>query len=202
MRVVAWREVRTSGGVPLVVYVLLADNDAMCVHRYGDFRQLLTRFVSRLFYDRKREPPRFPQRRVFRKLLPVAMGGTGTFTSGGGVDAEFIETRAAGLEAWLQSVVDFCHEQPSGCPPDVRLALRAFLSPLVVLEAGAADPFRTASGRDMRLSALARDENLSFAVSRAVEVFCVSLLDPTSAAAAAAVAAAGGDPPTPTPPSP
>ena len=73
------------------------------------------------------------------------------------MDADFIESRARGLESWLQRVLDFGHEE--AVPPESRAALAAFLQPLVRLPPN--------DGDDSGLELMA-------AVARAVDSFCAA----------------------------
>lgn len=126
VQVVGWREVLTAGGVALIVYVLRTDQNGICVHRYGDFRALCNRHATKMFSTSEAEPPSFPSRRVFRKLLPEAMGGISHTDS---ANREFISNRAAGLGEWSQKVLDFVHRTKP--PPPLVYAMLDFFKPIL-----------------------------------------------------------------------
>jgi len=125
VQVVSWKEVLTTGGVPLVVYILRSDKNGISVHRYGEFRALCNRIISKYFHECGVEAPAFPGRRVFRKLLPQAMGGV---VQGVAADREFIASRATGLGDWTQKVLDFIRAHPSDV---TTAAMLDFLNPIV-----------------------------------------------------------------------
>lgn len=126
VQIVSWREVLTAGGVPLIVYVIQTNDNGISVHRYGEFRALCNRFVARMFQEFGLEAPPFPGRRVFRKLLPQAFGG---YVQGDVADREFIASRAAGLQDWLQSVIGFVNTHDVS--KQTKTVLAHFLNPIV-----------------------------------------------------------------------
>ena len=126
IRVIAHREVLTTGGVPLVVYVLQTDRNEVLVHRYGEFRALCKRVVSKFYHEHGNEPPLFPGRRVFRKFIPQSMGG---IAQGASADREFIANRANALGEWTQQVIQFVKSRAEN--QGVVLALLEFLQPVV-----------------------------------------------------------------------
>ena len=125
VRVISFKEVLTTGGVPLIVYVLLTDRNEICVHRYGEFRALCNRVLSKFFHEHSIEAPPFPGRRVFRKLLPQAMGGV---VQGAVADREFIASRASGLSDWIQKVLEAVRLHPES--ETTLLAMVDFLRPI------------------------------------------------------------------------
>ena len=137
VEVVCWREI-LSGNVPLVVFVL-KHGRFICVHRYGEFRALANRYVTKAFTELGSEPPPFPVRRTFRKLLPVVVGGAAR-----GGDGDFYTARAQQLDAWLGAVIQFFQHEP--VPEAAKQALLGFLQPVEIIpEPPAVRPFAPAA---------------------------------------------------------
>lgn len=126
VRVIGYREVLTTGSVPLVVYILQTDENGVVVRRYGEFRSLCNRLMSNFYHEFGAEAPTFPGRRVFRKFIPRAIGGTAHTDA---TERDFIANRANGLGQWTQQVLGLVKSHPQN--GKVVRAMAEFLKPVI-----------------------------------------------------------------------